>query len=188
MRITSISAIIALFFLAPSSAFAHSGLPSLEAVSGPYLIDIGFDQQLIAKQEILFDFALIENPDSADWTLAPFDALDILIMSGKQELLAKTVKREDFGKTFITYTFPHTGEYMLSATFQKDKKIIASASFPLVVTNLDGSVAKSFVSSVWMMLGMLIVFCVGIAVFAGRRFNRRPQSAPSVTAVTSPLS
>ncbi len=127
------------FMLGIASVMAHSGVASLERRSGPYLVDIGFDQALIAGDEILIDFSLIENPDSVDWSIKPYSLLQIAITRNGKQVFAKDMPRQDFGKTFMVYTFPRSGDYELSARFMDRETPLSDETFTLTVAPGQGT-------------------------------------------------
>lgn len=154
------------------SPFAHAhgpGQPYLERMSNGYLIDIGFDQALAGGDEILIDFSLIENPLSDDWTLTRYSDLSIAVAKDGKQLYAKHVEREDFGKTFITYTFPASGIYQLSVRFEKDGLPLADETFDVTVLPGQNEAALPWT---WIVAGGLgIAVIIGGAMVAGVRKN-----------------
>jgi hypothetical protein len=127
------------FMLGIVSVMAHAGGLTLERRSGPYLVDIGFDQTVIAGDEILIDFALIENPDSPDWSIKPYTLLQVGLTRNGKQVFSKDMPRQDFGKTFMVYTFPRSGDYELSARFMDRDTPLSDETFTVTVLPGQGT-------------------------------------------------
>ena len=123
----------------PLYAIAHGNAASLERMSGPYLVDIGFDQTPIAGEEILIDFSLIQDTSSAQSSMKPYSLLQVSITQNGKQIFAKDIAREDFGKTFIVYTFSRAGTYELSARFMDGDTQLSDESFTVAVAPGQGT-------------------------------------------------
>jgi len=162
----------------PSILHAHGTGASIEKVVGNYLIDLGYDPEILeSDNSIIFDFdlAINETGERADFT-----SIWIRIVREKQTLFASGIHRPSFGNTTMLYTFPQSGEYELITRFQSEGDTIAETSFPLKVESGSRASGSGLVSRflVWIILSMAVGaisgFILAIAV-------RRAPGKPSVT-------
>ncbi len=116
------------------SVQAHGLGLSLEEVVGEYLIDIGYDQQLIAGEQILFDFNLYNQrrdglEDPADYTSVAFE-----VSLNGTTVFSRQVARNT-AQTFMTVVFPTSGQYGLHTIFFRDEEKFAETTFSVGVAN-----------------------------------------------------
>ncbi len=116
------------------TAFAHSIGQSLEQKTDAYVVDIGYDaiETITIEEPVRFSFDLW---DSKETNHLPFSTVWVqLIGPDKRVAFAGTLSQPQIGFASMTYHFPTTGTYTLTARYADEKETeIASSTFPLTV-------------------------------------------------------
>lgn len=126
-------AILGMLLAQGSLAFAHGDSFSYEERKDGYLIDIGHDEFIAAKESVRFDYTLYpEDLDTLDTIEGEiFTDVWVTITKDKQIFFAGGIHKPVFGTTGFTYAFPEEGTYTLTARFQKDGETVVATEFPL---------------------------------------------------------
>ena len=128
----AIAVILTGLFIGSTMVSAHGVGSSFEEQVGETLVDIGYNvEDFTTDTSVVFDFS-IKNDEGRE---LPFTDVWVRIVRDKSTVFATGIYNASLGGAIMTYTFPGTGEYELSARFQDDGKSIVEATFPLVVTS-----------------------------------------------------
>lgn len=138
---------------------AHSVGTSLEKVVGEYVIDIGYSApSIMAREPMHFDFTIFSGTASPQHTEVDFSDTWVRVEQGEATLFAAGIARPEFGLAGMTFTFPASGEYLLSIRFQKEGEVLAEAAFPLsVIPETEGASGARLPYT-----AMIIALCLGI--------------------------
>ena len=161
-------------FFSSKGAHAHGIGQSLEKTVGEYFIDVGYNTLTIEEdQSVRFDFDLMLN-ETREGVL--FTDIWVRIMQGRQLVFAGSIKKADFGKTGISFTFPKSGEYELTTRFQKDGETLVEAPFSLtveretVLTTEDARTSRfSPETLVAALIGLILGFSMAFIFLRGRK-------------------
>lgn len=123
----------AVFVLIPAVPIsAHTSGASLEAESGEYLIDIGYEPgDMYVGGRMVLDIEL----NDLDRKLTDFSRVWLRVARDKETLLATGVGKADLGPTTFMIRIPQEweGDIMLHVRYEREGDGIATASFPLTV-------------------------------------------------------
>lgn len=109
---------------------AHGSGESFELESGGYLMDIGYSvEEFTDDSSVIFSFELKDKEGS----VVEFTDVWVRIVEDTATVLATGVHNADLGGALMTYKFPSSGEYKLSARFQNNGENVAEGVFPLTV-------------------------------------------------------
>jgi hypothetical protein len=162
-----------------SSVQAHGLGLSLEEVVGEYLIDVGYDQQLIAGEQILFDFNLYNQrrdglQDPTDYSSVAFE-----VSLNGTTVFSRQVAR-NAAKTFMTVVFPTSGQYGLHTIFFRDDEKFAETTFSVAVANPVS--AKKMASPLDIFeiasYAVAVVICIGAGIGLLLTRSRRNSTDP----------
>ncbi len=117
--------------LSPLFVLAHGDSQSFELVKEGYLIDIGYNEDLVAGDTVRFDLNLYkEDPDE---TPVPFSRVWVRVTSGERVLFAGSISDSAFGTPGWSLAFADRGEYILFVRFEDAEGSIVEAEFPMLV-------------------------------------------------------
>lgn len=123
---------------AADMAYAHLTGQSFEVPAGEgRLIDAGCDQQVIVPgQETFCTFALIEQPQTFEWQLAPYDTVEVRVdrTGGGEEPFKQTVKASRETMSYASFTLKRAGPHDLTLRFLSGSTLAAQQTFALSVT------------------------------------------------------
>lgn len=146
-----------------SLAFAHGTGVSYEENKDGYLIDIGHDEFIAAKESVRFDFTIYpEDIESIEGEV--FTDVWVTITKENKIFFASGIHKPVFGTTGLTFVFPEEGTYTLSARFQNEGETVVETEFPLeVIPPLPGD--QEGINPL-IIYGLLTVagLCIGFAV------------------------
>lgn len=132
MRLIFTLVVLVCLFGSNTLAFAHGSSFSFEETKDGYLMDIGYDEFIAAKESVRFDFAVYpENIETVEGEV--YSDVWVTITKDKKIYFAGGVHKPVFGATGFTYVFPEEGDYVLSARFQKDGDTVVGTEFPLSI-------------------------------------------------------
>jgi hypothetical protein len=165
--------LIAVFVSSGSLVFAHGSSYSHEEVKDGYLIDIGFDEFIAVDESMRFDFSLYpQDIDSVEGKV--FTDVWVTITKDRKIFFAGGVHKPVFGTTGFTYVFPHEGEYVFTARYQKEGNTIVSTEFPLTVLpslEVERTIAPVVIHGIAMLAGLLIGLGLGLFIPRKREKN-----------------
>lgn len=118
------------------SALAHGDGESYEETKGNYLIDIGYEKNIMAQQPASFDFNILNAQTQEE---IPFTSVWVQVIKDDKTLFATGLYKQDIGATTLLYTFPMEGTYEISARFQNDDTTLAESKFPVTITGNSAS-------------------------------------------------
>ncbi len=149
-------------------AHGEEGL-SFEKQVGDVFIDIGYSvDKFTTDSSVIFSFVIQDSEKNE----IPFTDVWVRVVRDKSTVFATGINDSPLGGATMVYTFPTSGEYELSARFQKDGKSIAETTFPLLVTQeskeSDGEGTIFFVA-----FGFLSGILVGWLLFRFMRTRNR---------------
>ncbi|HRH94037.1 MAG TPA: hypothetical protein PKV72_05920 [Candidatus Peribacteria bacterium] len=123
---------------AADKAYAHLTGQSFEVPAGEgRLIDAGCDQPVIAPgQETFCTFALIEQPQTFKWRLAPYDSIEVRVerTGGGEEPFTQTVKASHDTMSYVSFALKRAGPHDLRLRFLSGSTLAAEQTFALAVT------------------------------------------------------
>lgn len=114
--------------------YSHGTGLSLEEVVGDYLIDIGYDQELIAGEQILLDFNLYTQRRDGLEEEAEFTGLAFDVIFNSTPVFSRKVPRSS-SQTFMTVVFPTSGQYKLHVSFFRGEEKFVETEFSVSVAN-----------------------------------------------------
>lgn len=153
----------AFFALLPFGVSAHGLGSTLEAESGDYVVDVGYDAfSLVEDSPVRFSFELLRRGESEE---AEFAEVFVRIERSGRAVLAAAFPKAEFGETGLTFTFPSAGSYLLSASYSGLEGKIAEASFPL---NVEAAEREADGKSAALLLAAFLAGLAG-GVFLARR-------------------
>lgn len=136
----------------------HGAGASFEEVVGAYAVDVGYDTPTFMEEETTaFDFALFDNATKDE---VSFTDAWVVIEHENHTLFATGIKKSEFGRTTLLYTFPLSGNLSMSVRFQNNGEEIVEAVFPLLVEAAPKPGGNSSQSIIAGIIGLLI----GLAV------------------------
>jgi hypothetical protein len=154
----------------PISSSAHVTGAFFEKEVGNFIVDIGYDPEIIvARESSAFSFDLLDktNRDPQEFT-----SIWVKIDKGEQTTLATGIARQSLGITTLLYTFPEAGEYELNVRYQSGDDSIAEASFPIVVEEGEGgSLFGKFSSQI--IVGFSLISTIGAFILGTILSKRR---------------
>lgn len=169
--LVALSSMLCMLFA--SVATAHGTGFSLEEKVGNYLVDVGYDQELVAEQQILFDFNLFnirrdgieEKADYSD-VYVEFSLNNTTVYSRK---IANTVAVPS-----TTAVFPASGNYAIKVQFLRADQLVAEHVFAVSVANpvqSSGFVTPFDIFEAAMYaVGVLVCIVAGLGLWiSGRR-------------------
>lgn len=149
----------------PYSALAHGEGQSVEKTVGEYTVKLEYEAfELQAGESTRLDFEMMRGENKED---IPFSNVWVRITQGNKTIFAGGIAKSDFAKTGVTYTFPESGDYELSARFQNDKgESIVEAAFPLKIAQAttEDAQKQDIPFSPQLLLGIFIGLIVGYAL------------------------
>ncbi len=111
-----------------------NGLPGqrLEQTVGDYIIDVGTDSVAspLSGQPITFDFAPLQKNTRAALS---YTSVAVNIQKDNNVLLNGTLRAASDGPTYLTFTFPEEGTYLLSVSFFNGNKELVKGALPALV-------------------------------------------------------
>ncbi|HRH93820.1 MAG TPA: hypothetical protein PKV72_04805 [Candidatus Peribacteria bacterium] len=113
---------------------AHALGLSLEEKVGDYLIDVGYDQALIAGEQILFDFNLYNQRRDGMQEAAEYSDVAFEVTLNGTTIFNRKVER-NAAKTFMTVVFPTSGQYGLHVTYYRGEEKFVETTFSLAAAN-----------------------------------------------------
>lgn len=126
----AIAVIATILFVGGTMLYAHEFGESFEGQDGDVFIDIGYSVENITDDtSVVFDFEILDSEEN----MIPFSDVWVRITQEKSTVFASGIYNARLGGALMTYKFPESGEYELSARFQDDGKSIAEGTFPVVV-------------------------------------------------------
>jgi hypothetical protein len=174
MRITHTLTVLLLLSVAVvPSASAHASGFSLEEKVGNYLVDVGYDQELVAEQQILFDFNLFNiRRDGVEEKADYSDVYVELSLNNNTVYSRKIANNVDTPST--TAAFPASGSYALKVQFLRGDQLVAEHTFSVSVANPvqnTGFVTPFDIFEVAMYsVGVMICVIAGLGLWiSGRR-------------------
>lgn len=161
--------------------YGHALGLSVEEKVGDYLLDLGYDQPLIAGEQILFDFNLYNQrrdglQEAADYTDVAFE----VTLNGTTVFNRKVVRNA--AKTFMTVVFPTSGQYGLHVMYYRGEEKFVETTFSLSAA--DGLTGKKLSSPFDVfeiaMYAVGVMIClgagIGLLVLRSRKNNAGPTS------------
>lgn len=165
-----IAVMLTLLFVGGTLVFAHSSGESFEKTVDGYLVDIGYSvEKFTDDSSVVFDFGLVDPSGDA----AEFSDVWVRIVrtNAKETVFAGGVNNARLGGTVMTYVFPETGEYELSARYQNNEESIVEAVFPLIVYGAFGSSQTNHV--VYATMGFAGGFILSMALMLFLRHRKK---------------
>lgn len=155
--------ILAAFFFSVtiSEVFAHAAGASFEYETNGYLIDIGYDPEIIISgKSVRFDFDIF--PINTNETAAYTD-IGVRITKEDTAVYAGNQKAPEYGFASMTYVFPKGGSYDLTVRYINNGQSIAEHTFTVPVESGGGS------DSPWVpisagLLGLMIGFAMSLVI------------------------
>jgi len=137
---------------------AHTSGKSLEQEVNGFLVDVGFDSEIITENTPLaLDFSLVDKAGNKD---VDFDSVWLTIKNKDETIFASGIEKAKLGRTTMLYTFPQSGNYTLSLRFMKEDFAHTQASFPLTIETMKED--NNFIESNFLLLlGTFIGVLVG---------------------------
>lgn len=157
-------ATVSLIAVSPFFVFAHGLGQTFEREVGDYNVDIGYDsvtEVIPAGAPVRFDFDLSDK----DRTLrVPFTTVWVRIAPTNAPgfLFAGYLGIPSFGPANMSYVFADAGSYELTVRYENKDGTLAETSFPLTVTEQEGSVGRE--SSLNVLLSGVIGFVLGAII------------------------
>lgn len=170
-----------LLALVTTTLHAHALGLSLEEKVGDYLIDVGYDQALIAGEQILFDFNLYNQRRDGLQEAAEYSDVAFEVTLNGTTVFNRKVER-NAAKTFMTVVFPTSGQYGLHVIYYRGDEKFVETTFSLAAANgLTGSRLNSPVDIFEIALyvvgaGVCVAAGIGLLVSRSRK-NKAAQSA-----------
>jgi hypothetical protein len=148
-------------------AAAHTGGFTYEATVNNYFVDIGASElQFVPNELELFEFNIYPNTDPNN--LADFDNVYVTIGDESAVLLSTFVHRPEGMLTVLSYSFPKSGKYQISARFQKGPNKLAEVSFPVEVGETTGGAAGN-----WLKIAIIGLFAASVIIASLLRIRSR---------------
>ncbi len=150
--------------LSPVAALAHGDSPSLEAETGPYLIDIGYDV-LAAGAETEFNLDLFHR-DTLDF--ADFATVEMRVSQNGAVLTAGETDNDRVNIPVMLVHFPEAGGYDMDVRYvDEEKKLIAAHTFHLEVPGSSAAtMLKAEETLHYVIAAGLFALSAGIAGYA----------------------
>lgn len=147
---------IFMLLVIPLAVFGHGLGASYEEVVDGYIIDIGYEPEVVTSESrVRFDFGISRDNTGEE---VEYSDVWIRINEGTQTVFATGIHRPEFGGAGLLYTFPEEGDYEISARFQNGSEQLAEVVFPIDVI---GIVEDSTTSPSSLVLVGLISLLVG---------------------------
>lgn len=164
-KITTLVVILPGLAILASPVGAHTGGFTYEANVNNYFVDIGASKLEIVPNELtLFEFNLYPNTDPNN--LADFDSVYVTIGDETAVQVSTFVHRPQDMLTVLSYSFPKSGKYEMSARFQKGTTQLAEVSFPVEVGSGGGGISEN---SIKIIIFAAIVITAVIATIVIKR-------------------
>jgi len=159
MRTLHFALLAVALLISPAHTMAHGSGVSYEERVGVYTVDIGYSSAAPEVGEsTTFNFELLEEEKSAD-----FSNVWVKIDSDSGEtIFAGGLHNAEFGGPRMSYTFPSTGVYTISANYSDDSSVVATSSFPLTVVEGKSVAKKSFPPEVMAVVTGVVGALLGI--------------------------
>ncbi len=162
-------------------ALAHAQELSLEERVGEYLIDIGYNQQLVANEEILFDFNLYNFRRDGLQEKADYGEVSFDVILNSTTVFNRQIPRNE-SLTAMSVVFPTSGQYGLNVAFYRGGEKFAEHRFVVTVANAlppTGLVTPLNIVEIGIYAVALLV-CVGagigLLIMRSRRAGLPPQA------------
>lgn len=164
-----------ILFSLPLIAEGHTAGASLEAESGNYLVDIGYDPEpLEAGTSALFDFSLLSRESQK--VVVPYSHVWVRIRDAEGGIFASGIHRQAVGATTLLYVFPKEGVYTLEASFRGEDGEVAEASFEVsVLPNSSQPFSESILFAPLMMLLGALFGAAGLSLLRERSVGKSPE-------------
>lgn len=168
MRCTSLVLLVS-GLLVSSSVSAHGDSPSLEAEVNGYLIDIGYEGDIVAGSDIEFDIDLFKVGPPVDY--AEFASVDVRVTKDGAEIVAGSVENDVAHVPMITLNFPDAGGYDMDVRFldATDTLIVARTFHVEVLGGAQGLLRQGFTALHYAIAAGLFALSAGIAVVSLRK-------------------
>lgn len=154
--------------LAPFVAFAHGDRPSFEREVHGYLIDVGYEHEILETGvEEAFDFDLYTGT-GADIAFAPFTHIDVTFTDPRGNKEGFALKNEQSFIPTLKHTFLRKGMYQLAVRYRNDEETLAFVTFDVPVGNQSHFSPTSALS----VIVVLLLISVGAVLVT------RPTRAP----------
>jgi len=110
---------------------AHGGGVSQEEFKDGYFIDIGYQKDPLAFEQVRLDFATY--PENEPQTEDVFTDVWVRIVKDKELFFSGGIAKPVFGPTGLTYAFPEEGSYEVFVRFQNGIDMVVETSLILDV-------------------------------------------------------
>jgi len=162
---------------------AHTGGFSIEKEVGDYLLDVGYNPEiLVENSQVRFDFAIYNNISGQEIS---FSEVWVRIENSDRLLFAGGLNKARFGATGLSYSFPEAGNYTLSVRFSGATSTLAEDEFIFNVTEVDLGLSEQvwfmpvlYTSLVW--FGLMLF--VAISIY---KLNKRQSSNEKLVSTNS---
>lgn len=135
---------------------AHGSGESFELESEGYLMDIGYSvEEFTDDSSVILSFELKNKEGSA----VEFTDVWVRIIEDTSTVFATGVHNADLGGALMTYKFPSSGDYKLSARFQNNGESLVEGVFPLTVvkgSSESGGANSLFYSTLGLLGGLVL--------------------------------
>ena len=153
--------LVASCFFVPVSTLAHGDRPSLEAETGGYLIDVGYDRDGFRPGEpVTFDFDVYTTGDHPEFV--SFDTVNVQILQGTSLVFAQDIPNTPTYIPSLTYTFEQAGAYDVAVAYAQSGSVKVQHTFPVTVEQRAGTLARSEN----MLHYIVAIFLVGFTIVA----------------------
>lgn len=148
-------------------AFAHETGLSFEKAVGDYVVDVGFDADIIKEAEPVQLDAVLWNKEKTQ--SQDYSDVFVRIQSAEEEtVFASDFFKPQIGSAGAVFAFPKAGDYVMEVIFIKDEQLLAKTEFEVNVkeaTHLDAVDSRGDISSWWNFLAVGVAgFILGAAI------------------------
>jgi hypothetical protein len=154
---TALWCVICLTCFVPTALQAHLDGASFEEEKEGYLIDIGYEPELlVATEQIRLDFKL-----STEEMVDPFTDVWVYVEKNGVVYFSGGIHESFFGPTGLTLVLPEAGNYIVSARFQNNGILVVETEFPIVVGVTKAAATDTRNTAVVFFLALLLGIGLG---------------------------
>lgn len=166
---------LCLSVIAAPAADAHFGTFSLERRAGQYLIDIGYDVQVMRPQQpIIFSFSLIKNPGTLNWEYESYDAVEVSIEGQSVPTMDDRMEVTPPAMAFLQHEFPASEDYVLTVRYFSGSTVLAEAGFLVTVQSEKAATLSTLLAA--LPIAAFVISSAVVAVLLLRRRRETPEA------------
>lgn len=154
-----------------AQASAHMGGQNFEKRDGNRLLDAGcIATEFIVDEETYCSFGYIDNPDSPDWTVVPYEMVTVTVRDEQNEpVFAGSAPGERETMTLLPVRFDKGGEFTMNVTFHTGTQVVASHEFAITVRKVEFAMQKRLLALAGAAVLAVIAAPVGYLAFRPSR-------------------